>query len=222
MGIDAWDMQNIANPVAHLNAKPSDGTVVEGLPSKTYWSFASGYRSPAAANSAAVPVDDVGLAAFPAVDTVAPATTVAGLPSGWVNHAVTLTFSAKDNTGGSGVSYTEYALNGGTWTHGTSVTVSAAGTSTVSHRSADNAGNLEAAKSCGVRIDTAAPAAKVKALSVTAAHAKRDEDGSWFRVTISDPAPSCGCASLRIVLTTAKGKKLITRTFKFGDAPTRR
>jgi hypothetical protein len=49
----------------HLNARPADGTVVEGLPSRQYWSFAGGLRSPASPSSAAIGVDDAGLAAFP-------------------------------------------------------------------------------------------------------------------------------------------------------------
>jgi hypothetical protein len=63
--VDQWDLDNIANPGAHLKARPVDGTLVEGLPAHAYWSFNGGLRSPAAAGSGAVSVDDVGLAAFP-------------------------------------------------------------------------------------------------------------------------------------------------------------
>jgi hypothetical protein len=63
--IDQWDIDNITNPAAHLNAAPADGTIVEGLPSDSYWSFTGGLRTSAAAASGAVSVDDVGLAAFP-------------------------------------------------------------------------------------------------------------------------------------------------------------
>lgn len=95
--VDAWDVQNMTNPAAHLNAKPIDGTVVEGLPSDAYWFFASGYRSPAAANSAAVRIDDIGLAAFPvAPDTVGP-TTFARAASGRKGHIVFLRYKVTDN-----------------------------------------------------------------------------------------------------------------------------
>ena len=48
--------------------------------------------------------------------------------------------------------YTEYRVNGGAWTKGTSVTVSALGAHTVEFRSADKAGNVETAKSVAFSI----------------------------------------------------------------------
>jgi hypothetical protein len=65
VNVDEWDIDNISNPAAHLTAKPANGTVVEGLPSHTYWSFTGGARGSVRATAAAVPVDDAGLAAFP-------------------------------------------------------------------------------------------------------------------------------------------------------------
>ena len=65
--IDPWDIANVANPLAHLNGAPADGTFVEGLPSREYWSFAGGKRTPALPNAAAVPVDQAGLTPFPAL-----------------------------------------------------------------------------------------------------------------------------------------------------------
>ena len=52
----------------------------------------------------------------------------------------------------SGVDYTEYRVNGGAWTKGTSVTVSALGAQAVEYRSADKAGNVETAKSVAFTI----------------------------------------------------------------------
>ena len=63
--VDQWDIDNITNPAAHLNTAPVDGTVVEGLPSNSYWSFSAGLRSPVSATATAVRVDDRGLAVFP-------------------------------------------------------------------------------------------------------------------------------------------------------------
>ena len=63
--IDPWDLQNTSSCLAHVLAAPADGTVVEGLPSGTYWSFLSGERSLVTASASAVPVDDVGLQSFP-------------------------------------------------------------------------------------------------------------------------------------------------------------
>jgi len=62
--IDQWDLSNVANPAAHLNAVPSDGTVVQGLPSRSYWIFSAGLREPIGALATAVVVDDYGVAAF--------------------------------------------------------------------------------------------------------------------------------------------------------------
>jgi hypothetical protein len=63
--IDAFDIQIIGNPLVHLAPAPVNGTIVEGLPSRTYWSFTSGRRSKVAATPAAVGVDDRALNAFP-------------------------------------------------------------------------------------------------------------------------------------------------------------
>jgi hypothetical protein len=65
VSIDQWDIDNITSPLVHLSARPADGTVVEGLPSHTYWSFKAGYRVAATANPMATQVDDIGLARYP-------------------------------------------------------------------------------------------------------------------------------------------------------------
>jgi hypothetical protein len=63
--VDEWDLENTSNPLAHLRPAPLNGTVVRGLPSGAYWTFARGTRKPTKRNTAAVAVDDQGLAAFP-------------------------------------------------------------------------------------------------------------------------------------------------------------
>jgi hypothetical protein len=70
--VDQWDLSNLSNPAAHLSATPRDGTVVEGLPSRTYWTFAGGTRRLSSTRSAAVQVGDSGLAAFTAIPCVVP------------------------------------------------------------------------------------------------------------------------------------------------------
>ncbi|MGN6275546.1 MAG: CHAP domain-containing protein [Solirubrobacterales bacterium] len=72
VGVDQWDVDNTSDPHAHLRPSPLDGTIVQGLPSMQYWSFASGLRSPTTASPTATQVDDVGLAAFPQAATAAP------------------------------------------------------------------------------------------------------------------------------------------------------
>ena len=41
--IDQWDLPNITNPLARLRPTPADGTLVEGLPSGTYWTLTAGH-----------------------------------------------------------------------------------------------------------------------------------------------------------------------------------
>jgi hypothetical protein len=62
--VDQWDLDNLSNPLSHLLAAPVDGTVVEGLPSQTYWSFNGGERTEVPPTAGAIQVDDRGLAAF--------------------------------------------------------------------------------------------------------------------------------------------------------------
>ncbi len=70
--VDQWDIDNISNPAAHMNAKPANGTVVEGLPSRSYWTFIGGARMRTAASPGAVAVDDAGLVAFRQLQCVVP------------------------------------------------------------------------------------------------------------------------------------------------------
>jgi hypothetical protein len=63
--VDQWDIDHTSDPRAHVRSSPADGTVVEGLPSGSYWSFWAGYRSPTGKSAGAVAVDDAGLAAYP-------------------------------------------------------------------------------------------------------------------------------------------------------------
>jgi photosystem II stability/assembly factor-like uncharacterized protein len=92
-------------------------------------------------------------------DVTPPVTTASGYDDAWHSSPVTVTFAALDpGAGASGVAYTEYRLDGGGWTRAARCTVPAPAdtklTHTIGYRSADNAGNLEAEKSCAVKIDT--------------------------------------------------------------------
>ena len=100
-------------------------------------------------------------------DATPPTTTATGADALWHSSAVTVTFAAVDDPGGSGMSggaaKTEYQLDGGAWVTGTACTVAAPpdhsgdGLRTVSYRSTDAAGNAEAPKSLVVKIDTEGP-----------------------------------------------------------------
>ncbi|MFI6758646.1 ThuA domain-containing protein [Micromonospora sp. NPDC050417] len=114
-------------------------------------------------------------------DSTAPVTTsaVAGTPTGgWYNGATTVTLTATDNAGGSGVASTEYQLDAGTtWTAYTEpILVSGDGAHQVRFRSTDEAGNAEEAKSVDVRIDATAP--------VTSATFAPPSDSGWHAGTI--------------------------------------
>jgi hypothetical protein len=103
----------------------------------------------------------------PSGDTTPPTTLASTTPgasaSGWNNAPVTVALTASDNAGGSGVKEVHYSFAGAATGAqiapggGASVTISAAGTTTLSYFAVDNAGNQEVAKSLTVRIDTTAP-----------------------------------------------------------------
>jgi hypothetical protein len=100
----------------------------------------------------------------PIGDVTPPVTVVSGVDAAWHDAPVTVTFAATDNAGGSGVAYTQYSADAGkTWTKGSAVTIAAPpdhsgdGVHTITYRSVDDSGNVEAARSCKVRIDTTAP-----------------------------------------------------------------
>jgi hypothetical protein len=68
VGIDQWDIANAGNYLSGLVAAPSNGTVVEGLPSGSYWEFELGGLISTSPSSLAVAVDDASLSSF-SVDT---------------------------------------------------------------------------------------------------------------------------------------------------------
>jgi large repetitive protein len=93
------------------------------------------------------------------IDTTDPVTTVTGADDAWHHGPTTLTFHPTDAL--SGIAKTEYKIDGGAWTTGTTATVSSDGDHTVLYRSVDNAGNVETDKSVHVKIDTVAPVTTV-------------------------------------------------------------
>ena len=99
--VDEWVIDNASNAAAHLNQMPTDGTVVEGLPSGTYWSFSGGYRRPSGADPAAVGVDDGGLGAFPQPPPPGGGSS-GGAQSGGNESAAGGTSNGSPGTGGTG------------------------------------------------------------------------------------------------------------------------
>ncbi|TAK07109.1 MAG: hypothetical protein EPO39_07310 [Candidatus Manganitrophaceae bacterium] len=112
----------------------------------------------------------IGLARYgegvlPSTDTVAPTTLSSVSPAanaaGWNNSDVTVTLNASDNTGGSGLNEIRYRIGSGpelfTCDSSISIPITAEGTTTVTYRAVDNAGNFEALKSTTVKIDRTPP-----------------------------------------------------------------
>jgi hypothetical protein len=89
-------------------------------------------------------------------DTTAPGTTAAA-PTAAVNTDTTVSLTAADNQGGSGVSATYFKVNGGAQQTGNAVTLTAEGSHTVAYWSVDWAGNVEPERSLTVNIDKTAP-----------------------------------------------------------------
>ena len=105
-------------------------------------------------------------------DGTPPTTKVHDADDKWHRKPVTLTFTATDNAGGSGVDFTEYTIGGGGWTQGTQATVPAPadhkgdGPIKVRFRSVDRAGNVERYRSVTVLIDTEEPVVFVQRTNV--------------------------------------------------------
>ena len=109
---------------------------------------------------------DAMLATCAGRETTPPTTVVAGVDTLWHRSAVTVTLTAIDNAGGSGVNETEYRLSGAArWSRygAAPLLISAQGSSTFEYRSIDAAQNAEPARSFTVRIDSTGPSTSAKA-----------------------------------------------------------
>jgi beta propeller repeat protein len=112
------------------------------------------------------------------IDTVGPWTEASGDLGGWYKDSATVNLTAADNLGAaqsSGPGVTEYSLDGGgTWTEGSSFTISNEGTHWVKVRSRDAVGNQSTAEDVIVKVDSSGP-------WVTAT----GFDGGWSREPVS-------------------------------------
>ena len=137
------------------------------------------------------------------IDGTAPQASCAEAGRWFKTVSVTATIGAND--AGSGVGKVEYRFGQGDWQQGASAIVSGPGAHALSYRVTDVCGNVTTGE-CVVGIDKARPKT-VKALA-----SKGKKSGKLtlaFRVT--DPKPGCGAATVsKIVVTTAKGKKVAT------------
>jgi hypothetical protein len=144
-------------------------------------------------------------------DTTPPTTTVTGADGAWHDHAVAVACAATDDTA---VAYTEYKLDGGSWTTGDSLTVAAPadhsndGLHTILYRSVDIAGNREAVKVCTVGIDTAAPTPAAAPASATQGRT------AALAYTVTETGPVPQTADVTITVRTTGGRLLKTLTAK--------
>ncbi len=81
---------------------------------------------------------------------------------GWNRSAVTITLSAVDENGGSGLRETHYSLSGAqagadTLYAGNAISVTAEGLTTISYFSVDKAGNREQTKQLAISLDVTSP-----------------------------------------------------------------
>ncbi len=142
------------------------------------------------------------------IDPSVPNTIIHGLPTSWVNHAVSLTFTATPGTGAP-IVRTEYSRDGGaTWTQiatGQPLPVTTAGVTTILYRSANAAGTVEdPPRSATVRIDLRRPSAKALR-NATITHNKVGK----LSYRVADSSPSCGYA--KVTITIYLKKKVVKR-----------
>ncbi|HZT82478.1 MAG TPA: Ig-like domain-containing protein, partial [Gemmataceae bacterium] len=129
-------------------------------------------------------------------DATAPVTTVALVSgptknaSGWYTGAVTVTLSAADQAGLSGVAATYCTVDGGGQQAGTTVALTDDGVHTIQYWSVDAAGNVEAAHTLTVKIDQTAPAINAvrDLLAYAAAHGGWNNADVTASYTASDAA----------------------------------
>jgi len=96
------------------------------------------------------------------VDTIPPTTLLEGVGTmgnnGWYVSDVTITLTATDNEGGSGVEKTGYSFDGTSWnTYSGPFTIIDEGTITIFYNSTDKAGNIEDSNQVTISIDKTPP-----------------------------------------------------------------
>jgi hypothetical protein len=136
-------------------------------------------------------------------DTFPPTTTASATASSnpyasgsWTNQSVSISLSATDNTGGSGVKQITYSATGAQpitsitvlASSATVPTISTEGTTTVSYYATDNAGNIEVTKTFTVKIDTTAP-------SVTITPSPAPNINGWFTSAVTFTASATDSGS---------------------------
>jgi hypothetical protein len=131
-----------------------------------------------------------------------PSATVAGARAGWVRRPVRLRFTGVAGPGGVAVARTEYRVDGGEWTSGSSLLVRAQGVTRVEYRAVDVLGLAGPVRRCAVRIDSRRPRVVAAGLAGPGGGIVR------LQYAITDPSPGCGTALVRLVVVDAAGRAL--------------
>lgn len=98
------------------------------------------------------------------IDKTAPSAPSISGSTSWQNSNQSITITHGTDSGGSGVDYSEYRLNGGSWTrYSSAFTISTNGETTIQARTRDKAGNISSTASKVIKIDKQAPTISVKA-----------------------------------------------------------
>jgi hypothetical protein len=143
-------------------------------------------------------------AAYLYTPTIGPSITATGWRAGWQRRPVTLRFSATASDGGAPVAATQYWIDGLThmWTPASALRVTAQGATRVQYRAVDVNGTPGPVKTGAVRIDSRRPRVVAEPASGPAGAVVR------LRYSVSDPAPGCGRAVVRLVVSDAAGRVL--------------
>jgi hypothetical protein len=216
---------NTATPAVDLTGGPASQTswnVAMTAPSAsgTYAYRVWGAKgAPSSGQAASTTFTITVSAAPPGPDTTAPKTAATGATANrWYNHAVSMTLTATDNAGGSGIKSITYAIGGGApvTVNGASAKVTvdatAQGPQTVTYYATDNNSNVESTRSLTVNIDTVKPTT----LAPAAANVKAGKTAK-LKCQVNDTAPNGGTAAVTIKIKSKAGK--VVKTIKLAGKP---
>ena len=134
------------------------------------------------------------------VDALPPVTTATGQTSGWYKRAVIKLNAADTGVGVKATWYRIDGVNGDDWLEGADVELDTPGKHVVEYYSVDQFDQKEGVKTLTVGIDTGRPTTRAWAATV-----KRNKPVK-LKYRVVDPKPSCGKATVRIDIKSARGK----------------
>jgi hypothetical protein len=127
-----------------------------------------------------------------------PPTTTDNAPAGWQNADVTVGLACTDNADGSGCASTSYEVDGGSAQTGNSVSLNTEGVHTITYRSTDNAGNVEATQTATVMIDKTPPTLATsgdRTIEATAPNGAMDDQFTYSADDALSGVVAFGCSA---------------------------